>query len=81
MVFREDSIDSTDETLWRLWDCKTAQTGLDKNNPPELKSSMQRAVADYKDSKGWAEKVRTVMSIDFSWKKTAKEYIETYNEL
>lgn len=47
MVFREDSIDSTDETLWRLWDCKTAQTGLDKNNPPELKSSMQRAVADY----------------------------------
>ena len=50
-------------------------------NVNDFEYSVRRAVADYKDKAGWAEKVRTVMTIDFSWKKTAKEYIETYNEL
>ena len=26
------------------------------------------------------EKVKKIMSLDFSWNKTAKEYIEVYNE-
>lgn len=47
----------------------------------DFEYSVRRAVADYRDKEGWAEKVKTVMTIDFSWKKTAKQYIETYNEL
>lgn len=47
----------------------------------DLEYSIRRAVADYHDKDGWAEKVKTVMNIDFSWKNTAAKYIETYNEL
>ena len=47
----------------------------------DFEYSVRRAVADYRDKAGWAEKVKTVMTIDFSWKKTAKQYIETYNEV
>jgi len=47
----------------------------------DLEYSIRRAVKDYQDKKGWEEKIKTVMSLDFSWNKTAKEYIETYNEL
>lgn len=47
----------------------------------DLEYSIRRAVTDYKDKAGWEEKIKTVMSLDFSWNKTAKEYIETYNEL
>ena len=47
----------------------------------DFEYQIRRAVADFKDKQGWAEKVKTVMSIDFSWKKTAKEYIKTYNEI
>ncbi len=47
----------------------------------DLEYSIRRAVADYRDPVGWAEKVKTVMNIDFSWKNTAAKYIETYNEL
>lgn len=47
----------------------------------DLEYSIRRAVTDFRDKKGWEEKVKTVMSIDFSWKKTAKEYVDLYNEL
>ena len=47
----------------------------------DLEYSIRRAVEDFKDKESWAEKVKTVMTIDFSWNKTAKEYVETYNEL
>lgn len=47
----------------------------------DLEYSIRRAVEDFKDKEGWAKKIETVMTIDFSWNKTAKEYIETYNEL
>lgn len=47
----------------------------------DLEYSLRRAVADYHNTKEWTKKVKTVMSIDFSWKNTAKHYIETYNEL
>ncbi len=50
-------------------------------NVNDLEYSIKRAVSDYQDKKGWAEKVHTVMSLDFSWNKTSKEYIKTYNEL
>ena len=47
----------------------------------ELEYSIRRAVADYHDKDGWKDKVNTVMTLDFSWNKTAKEYIVIYNEL
>lgn len=50
-------------------------------NVNDFEYSVKRAVADYKDKNGWAEKVKTVMSVDFSWKNTAVKYIETYNEI
>ena len=50
-------------------------------NVNDFEYSVRRAVADYKDKNGWAEKVKTVMNIDFSWKNTATKYIETYNEI
>ena len=50
-------------------------------NVNDFEYSVRRAVADYKDKKGWADKVKTVMSVDFSWKNTATKYIETYNEI
>lgn len=50
-------------------------------NVGDLEYSIRRAVKDYRDKNGWEEKVKKVMSIDFSWKNTAKQYIDTYNEL
>ena len=47
----------------------------------DLEYSIRRAVNDFKDKKSWNEKVKKVMSLDFSWKNTAKQYIDTYNEL
>lgn len=47
----------------------------------DLEYSIRRAVEDYKNKEEWTKKIKKVMGIDFSWKNTAKEYIETYNEL
>ena len=47
----------------------------------DLEYSIRRAVEDYKDKEEWENKIKKVMSLDFSWNKTAKEYIDTYNEL
>lgn len=47
----------------------------------DLEYSIRRAVEDFKDKKEWEKKIKKVMSLDFSWNKTAKEYIEVYNEL
>ena len=49
--------------------------------PEDLEYSIRRAVQDYQDKEGWTEKMHTIMTKDFSWKNTAKEYIDTYNEL
>ena len=46
-LFALDGFNSTSETIWRLWDRRTRDTGLRKENNPELKSSIQRAVAEY----------------------------------
>lgn len=47
----------------------------------DLEYSIRRAVADYSDRAEWTKKVENVMSLDFSWKKTAKNYIDLYNSL
>jgi len=63
--------------------CLGGGNGYTFTNPVvgDLEYSIRRAVADYRDPKGWAEKVRTVMTLDFSWNKTAKQYLEAYNNL
>jgi len=50
-------------------------------NVGDLEYSIRRAIADYRNKEEWTEKVKKVMSLDFSWKNTANNYIETYNEL
>jgi len=51
------------------------------SNVADLEYSIRRAVADFKNYDSWKEKMKKVMQLDFSWKKTAIEYIEVYNEL
>ena len=46
----------------------------------DLEYSIRRAVDDFKNTEEWEEKVKKIMALDFSWNKTAKEYIEVYNE-
>ena len=41
----------------------------------ELYKSVERAINVYRDKETWANLVDTVMKWDFSWKKSAKEYI------
>ena len=50
-------------------------------NVADLEYSIRRAVSDFANKESWAEKMKKVMQVDFSWKKTAAEYIEIYNEL
>jgi hypothetical protein len=47
----------------------------------DLVYSIKRAIKDFYDKDSWKEKIKTVMQVDFSWNKTAKEYIEIYNNL
>ena len=42
---------------------------------------VSRACAVYNNKGKWAELVKRVMSWDFSWEQSAKEYIKMYNEL
>lgn len=46
----------------------------------DLLSTIKRALNDYQDS-SWQEKIKTTMSVDFSWKASAKQYIKEYNKL
>lgn len=47
----------------------------------DLVYSIKRAIKDFYDKESWKEKIKIVMQVDFSWNKTAKEYIEIYNNL
>lgn len=46
----------------------------------ELLNAVKRAVAAYRDRDGWNALVKRVMEVDFSWDKSAKEYISLYDE-
>jgi len=50
-------------------------------NSEDLKYQIKRAISDYHDKDGWAEKMRIVMTQDFSWAKSAKEYIDLYESI
>ena len=42
----------------------------------ELLQAVHRAVEGYRDKENWGNLVKKVMKTDFSWKKSAKEYIK-----
>ena len=50
-------------------------------NSEDLKYQIKRAIKDYRDKEGWTEKMKIVMSQDFSWSKSAKKYLELYESV
>lgn len=50
-------------------------------NTGDFEYSVKRAVADFQNKDEWKDKMRKIMSQDFSWNKTAIKYVEIYNEL
>ena len=52
-----------------------------EKNTADFEYSIMRAVNDYYDKPNWTKKVEKVMSLDFSWKNTAKKYIGIYYSL
>ncbi|MCR5040719.1 MAG: glycogen synthase GlgA [Clostridia bacterium] len=50
-------------------------------NAGELLYTVRRALGGYSDPDGWEKLVRRGMSADFSWKKSAGEYVRLYKEI
>ena len=50
-------------------------------NPNDLLYQLNRAINDYKDIDGWKRKMQICMTKDFSWKVSAKKYIDLYKSL
>lgn len=44
-------------------------------------NGIKYALGVYKDKKEWNKLVQSAMSYDYSWKKSAKKYLEVYNQL
>ncbi len=71
-------VDTTPETL----EDKTA-TGFcfDKAEASALWSSVERALEHYRKPEYWAQIVDTGMRQDFSWKRSAQQYVELYTRV
>ncbi len=56
------------------------ETGFlfDEYSSRELMSGIDRALISYKDKKMWQRMIKSAMSRDFSWGKSAREYLEIY---
>jgi len=52
-----------------------------KYDPYEFLLTLKRAINVYKDRKTWIKLVKNVMKEDFSWNKSAKEYVRLYNKV
>jgi starch synthase len=52
---------------------------FEKYEPLQLYTQIVRAVETYKNKKVWSGLIRKVMKLDFSWKTSAKKYIELYD--
>lgn len=52
-----------------------------KYTPEALWETISRALSVYKDSSSWKKLVKRGMKSDFSWKKSAKEYVKLYKNL
>lgn len=50
-------------------------------NQNDLLFQINRAIKDYADKENWREKMRTCMSVDFSWDKPVKKYLDLYKSL
>ncbi len=50
-------------------------------NAHELLGRMESALELYQDSDAWSKLVKKVMSVDFSWEKSAFAYIDMYNSI
>ncbi len=50
-------------------------------NPNDLLNQINKALGDYRDENGWREKMKTVMSMDFSWENSARKYVDLYKSL
>lgn len=46
--------------------------------PATFIAAMERAIEAYKDENKWSKLVQSIMALDFSWKTSAKEYINLY---
>jgi len=54
---------------------------FNRYNVGDFEYSVWRAINDFKDKTEWKKKVEKVMSVDFSWKNTVKNYVDLYNSL
>ncbi len=52
-----------------------------EQTPENLVNAVKRALAVYNNKGQWENLVKTVMSVDFSWKKSAEKYYDMYNNL
>lgn len=46
-----------------------------------LKEAMERAITAWQDIKNWQRMIKTAMRQDFSWKRSAREYLTLYRKL
>lgn len=52
-----------------------------EQTPENLINAVKRALAVYNNKVQWESLVKTVMSVDFSWGKSAEKYYDMYNNL
>ncbi len=51
---------------------------FNSSNTPEMVSTIKRALEAYRNTTQWTELVRRGMLQDWSWDKSAREYVELY---
>ena len=54
---------------------------FDEDNPQALMSTIERAVALFRERENWQRMIRRAMTRDFSWKAAARQYIALYHAL
>ncbi len=47
----------------------------------ELVTTVERAIAIYNNTREWSRLVKTAMKMDFSWRKSSREYLKSYKNL
>ena len=52
-----------------------------EQSPHALYDAVKRALRVYNNKEDWGKLVKSVMEIDFSWKKSAEKYFEMYSGL
>jgi starch synthase len=70
-----------DATPARLRDKTATGFAFDAATPEALAATLRRATALYADRAVWQQMMRRAMSRDFSWTRSARQYVELYREL